>query len=375
MNTAEPVILFPHIPKGGGTTFNEIIRMEYTATETLWLKSRDDAIFHGGRFTLDNTSKLKIARGHGIVFGYHRYLEQPFKYLSFVRDPVQRILSNYFYFVSRPDLPEGKKINEEGTSLFDFQAQYPNSQAHYLLGASFPAEYSPCEEDKRQLRAILDEHFLAVGVVEQYNESLFIMRHLLNWKQDYYWRKLNITKKVEARDKVDPEILEKIRLGNQADQWVFEYAKDRIKADLQKLSEQLPGKFEEYVKKRNIYSEFMNARGFPDPLFVHYLLNNNNKNILFISTASQAPKAYSQVVEEINKCAGHSNRSAIFADDSPQRFAVLSQALSSSPDLAQIDLFVIFAASGEDADLKKALLERGVAYDKIHCAARFVQQW
>lgn len=100
-----PFLIFIHIEKAGGTTFHHIIKQNINTYVTL-----NNSIFwqrHNGLFTPSMFSNLiksypfvKGIGGHTLrrYFDYDKYLEnKETKYLTFLREPISRYLSHYFY--------------------------------------------------------------------------------------------------------------------------------------------------------------------------------------------------------------------------------------------------------------------------------------
>ena len=89
-------LIFLHIPKAAGTTLNRIFRRRY--------RKSDIYMFDGSYEKLDTFKKLPPERrrqirllcGH-MPFGMHKYLLRLADYITILRDPVDRIVSHYFY--------------------------------------------------------------------------------------------------------------------------------------------------------------------------------------------------------------------------------------------------------------------------------------
>ncbi len=146
-----PKFIFVHLIKTGGTTFrwsvlNVIYKGKYiydAKFKPIHNKYRNDGrvIYLDDQKYPDNYENAHVIFGHFRIDKY-KHLNLPF--VTFVRDPVERLISQYFYL--KPLKPY------KNISICDFAGQFPNHMS-YLLG-----------DDLDRLDFI--------GVLEHYNESI-----------------------------------------------------------------------------------------------------------------------------------------------------------------------------------------------------------
>ena len=120
---SETIIIFLHMFKAGGTTVTSKIADNFGPEH--------HAIFNTNpnhpRHPLVMKDPLLVT-GH-FLFGVHRYLNKPCKYITFLRDPVDRIVSAYFNI--REPKCSGHSLHKLCTSvgLEEFVKQYrPETQ-------------------------------------------------------------------------------------------------------------------------------------------------------------------------------------------------------------------------------------------------------
>lgn len=99
--THERTVLFMHIPKTAGTALREAIEPNFRMSEIAYLYP-DATLFPADTtlwsLTLEQRSRLRFVIGH-FGFGVHRSLPGPCEYVTILRDPIQRTISQYFHFV------------------------------------------------------------------------------------------------------------------------------------------------------------------------------------------------------------------------------------------------------------------------------------
>ena len=96
-------IIFVHLPKTGGSTFKNVLIRQYDADEIFFIKGAEvpQSIRAFEDLPKANRIKFKFIMGH-ISVGFHNYLPQPCEYITLLRDPVERAISDYYYVLSNP---------------------------------------------------------------------------------------------------------------------------------------------------------------------------------------------------------------------------------------------------------------------------------
>src|SRR5262245_34850495 len=93
-------VIFLHLPKTGGTTLSAILERQYRPDQVLPIRgdvrsNRGDMVFDVLRSVpQERIASLRLVSGH-IPYGMHELLPAPSLYITLLRDPVQRALSQY----------------------------------------------------------------------------------------------------------------------------------------------------------------------------------------------------------------------------------------------------------------------------------------
>lgn len=223
-------LIFLHIPKSGGTTLRRILRAEY-GRDNIFYSIDSDPKGSEKKFIEQNRT-FSLLAGH-IHFGEHHYFGEELKYFSMVRHPVDRVISHYYYTRRRPEnyaYPYSSKMTLEEYALSNFSSEMDNGQIRLLSGIE-PA-IGKC--DRRVLEIAkenIDQHFVAVGLQEQFDKSLLLLMKKLHWKRLPLYNKTNVT---PNKPEVSQTVRDKIAARNQYDMELYNWIDARFRKEYSK---------------------------------------------------------------------------------------------------------------------------------------------
>jgi hypothetical protein len=179
-----------HIPKTGGSSLRDSLDQVYPKREQLQLyDSPDNDVIHADDFAglpEVERDRPRLIMGH-FYYGLHEHVPRPSRYLTIIRDPVDRVASLYHHYRRvaelRPDSragKEGQAIVNEDMSLEDWgfgleRVEIDNEILRRVTGQqSIPFGQCPDHMLDEALDHV-EERFLRVLVLERLDQSMRVL--------------------------------------------------------------------------------------------------------------------------------------------------------------------------------------------------------
>lgn len=226
-------VFFVHLPKTGGTTTRRILDRQYRDFPRYEIGddiTGDIRAFRIQDWTVEN--KPALVQGH-MSFGLHEYVPGTSVYLTLLREPIGRALSDYHYVTSTPTHPIYKHV--KNLSLVEYfqsgiTGQLSNGQIRLLSGncltndVGVPSKRQMEQTDLELAVQNLAREFIAIGLLERFDESLLLFRRRLNWRWPFYMKE-NVTSRMYHRKDISNEDIETIRRLNVLDIELYQKVK------------------------------------------------------------------------------------------------------------------------------------------------------
>jgi hypothetical protein len=234
----QPIPLFLHIPKCGGTTITHVI---YQQCHSASREPRRSKYWHRGVYfypaglfskpsapsnpevaRMLSRADLRAVVGH-FAFGIHQHVPAPSLYVTALRNPVSRILSLY---------DELRVHNHLDMTLEQFVLNPPynihNDQTRRIAGSA--ALENEKKEDIFQIAMKnLKHHFAVVGLTEKMDETICLMKQSFGWQGHHLYYPKNVTIDRTDRQAISSELIQVIAEQNELDIRLYSWAEQLLK--------------------------------------------------------------------------------------------------------------------------------------------------
>lgn len=207
-------IISIHIPKTAGTSFR------YTLISVYGIE-RIMPFYYPVKENLSYKipGRIDVVHGHITTADYNRLIDENPSWreavvISWVRNPVSRFISNYFYMKSiiSDQLSHFKETPDLKKRMVCTLEDFTNKQGEWNETSKYINE-----DDLRQNK------YSFIGQVENYEEDLKKLASILNWKSYCIFRN-NTTKNkkevgLETKKEIENKLSEEIELFNKIAEW------------------------------------------------------------------------------------------------------------------------------------------------------------
>jgi len=219
-------LIFIHLYKTGGTTLNRIIEWEYKlqricSVEPTWWRWSYQRIT---RWSPARLAGIDVFKGH-MPFGLHSVLPRAAGYITVLREPVERAISDYYFARRFRPHPHHRAAHRLTLEEFFVQKHQHNLQSRILAGPS-SHELFPSACNAATLAAAkenLARQFLVVGLTERFDETLALLKVVLGWKVKRY-RSFRVADNRIPKQLVEPATLALIHEWERFDIALYSYA-------------------------------------------------------------------------------------------------------------------------------------------------------
>lgn len=256
MNPKE-IIIFQHLSKTAGSTLAKILIRNLPAHEQLAVApdSRISALGTWSTATVKDAlkklvpgqvEKIRFVGGH-LGYGVHTILPKPARYISILRNPVDRVLSGFFYSINAHIKATGEHVSLE---------EYVFRKRHYDLGLNnhqtrvisgiddldpsgniTTGNSRPLTDSDYLIAAYnLKNHYLLAGITEHFDEFLLVLAKKLQWSPNdiIYTKRENVSTNRPMTADIPRHIVEEIEKHNTYDIQLHRLAKDLFKKEIEK---------------------------------------------------------------------------------------------------------------------------------------------
>ncbi|MEH7237273.1 sulfotransferase family 2 domain-containing protein [Bacillus sp. JJ1562] len=203
-----PLLIFMHIQKTAGSTLRSILNKEFGKENTWFGRTLDE-------LPKDRIDELKCVGGH-FEYGIHENFTRPYTYLTMLREPVDRVLSYYYFLKNNPARSKYDEVINMDLDMFlqNYKKQTSNYQTKRIAGGEINLE-------KAKQNLISDFSF--IGLTERFDESLELMKKVYGLPNFKYKKSRNITQNRPSKQETPKSVIKMIEEHNELDIKLYQF--------------------------------------------------------------------------------------------------------------------------------------------------------
>jgi hypothetical protein len=184
----DETVIFVHIPKTAGSSVRSLIAQNYNLKKVFafsglergrnWYWSCDTA-YH---------DQFHMIHGHE-VYGVHRSLSRPYRYFTFLREPIARYFSDFFFAKDYPPHWLHKEIKSGEVDVMAYaelcylRPDFDNLMTQYISGCYMEPVTA---ETLKLAKHNLEHEFAGVGLSGKFEESALRFARLFGWRHPFF---------------------------------------------------------------------------------------------------------------------------------------------------------------------------------------------
>jgi hypothetical protein len=222
---ANDVLYFCHIPKTAGMTFRTIVEDQFYCHDVCPATLNA----HLAKMPVEELQHYRLYRGHLGFMNLPALLpEKRVINVTVLREPVARVISHYDYILRMPGDPHYPAV--KNMSLEEFAQKLTAGKVGKNIQTYHVAKTTKFSLDDLSPNETLDlaldslDDFAFVGLVERFQDSLFLLSYIFGWKPILNTRKENASAK-KAKAEIPEQTLQVIRDNTQLDDVLYRHAK------------------------------------------------------------------------------------------------------------------------------------------------------
>jgi hypothetical protein len=223
-------LIYLHIPKAAGTTFSVMLMNRFDRGRILNIREPAQGIEELKRMPSIQREQLQLIQGH-FAYGIHEHLAQPYEYITILREPVDRLISHYYFVLRDQTHPLHERVTSQNLGLKEYvlsglSPELDNGQVRAISGRGRGVPQGACSRELLdQAKDNLQHRFSLVGLAERFDETMLLVSRKFRWRHLYYVRE-NVTTNRPRTEQFSPEIIEAIKAANSLDMELYAFARE-----------------------------------------------------------------------------------------------------------------------------------------------------
>ena len=225
--TSDECLFFLHKPKTAGSSLRALLTRIYPAEQLFLAAGLADI----ARFIIKRQSEVngyRLIGGH-FPFGFHQPHIQQFRYFTFLREPIDRVASFYYYTSRSPQESDYLTIRNQQLSLSDYvcglyNKENDNGMVRKISGVGTKLPYGQCTTALLdQAKENINQHFAFIGFQEQFDQDVKKLCETFQWPYSQP-EKTNVTQNRPAVSALSQSTVDTLSENNQYDLALYQWA-------------------------------------------------------------------------------------------------------------------------------------------------------
>lgn len=226
-------LIFLHLPKTAGSSLTDVLEQQFPPERSY---STSFSAHHPGgslegfhALSPGQLAQIDFLYGH-MPYGLHEKLPHAAECITMLREPVRRVVSNYFFEGREPSSAIYDRVHSGAMDIeayLDFirDLGIDNIQTRMIAGIYDPAGGPPMtKEILARAQENLEKHFVLVGLQEAFDDSYLMLRLRYGWRYTDYPRH-GVAPRSHRRSAVPDHVLERIACEHSYDAALYEFAR------------------------------------------------------------------------------------------------------------------------------------------------------
>lgn len=225
--SANDALYFSHIPKTAGMTFRTIVEDQFHADEICPATLNAQL----AKLPPESVRNYRLFRGHlGFINLPELLAGKEIINVTVLREPVARVISHYEYIRRMPGDPHYPAVKD--MTLEEFSQKLTAGKVGKNIQTYHVAKTLKFDLDQLTPVETLDvakqslDRFAFVGLVERFQDSLFLLSYIFGWKPIINTRKENAAKSKKGLNDIPASTIEVIKENTSLDAELYTYAKE-----------------------------------------------------------------------------------------------------------------------------------------------------
>ena len=204
-------LLFEHVPKCGGVSVSRYLKQNYAPDEIYELSGGkpSESIAEFKRSSEKDRQRFRLILGHG-AHQLWALMDSETIGMTILRDPVDRIVSHYYFVLASPAHYLYEKVTSQNMSLTDYATSgisgelQNNYVCRFLQISPEEAEQEP-DRTVENAYSLLQTQYAVVGTLEQLNQTMNSVRKVAGLRSRWKNEQHNVNKRRRSTEEITDE--------------------------------------------------------------------------------------------------------------------------------------------------------------------------